>query len=62
MVSPDKYDLVWCVPYCHLYAVLTDEQRQNASMFVDPVTKFFEVILYNNSIIMEGGINTRENF
>ncbi len=44
-MHPDKYDLLMCSICCHLYAVLTDEQRQNASMFVDPVTKFFEVIL-----------------
>ena len=26
--------------------VLTEEQRQNLSMFIDPVTKFFEVHIY----------------
>ena len=28
---------------CFFPAVLTEEQRQNLSMFIDPVTKFFEV-------------------
>ena len=30
--------------HTHTYTVLTEEQKQNVGMFIDPVTKFFEVM------------------
>ena len=39
----EERETLFFICACFFPAVLTEEQRQNLSMFIDPVTKFFEV-------------------